>query len=204
MSSISSLDSSERKSPVLNATGTDHGDANGFAPFIVAGLASHENVSKTGMREEAILLAWLIVLLRTHEGDAADQVLFDWAYNCIGNSSTGAAERSKLSIKGLSCNLQSTLEECMASISHDLSKAPLADISRQRETSLLLSTRTLSRNCEDIQDSTVCYFHEVKVSADQNTRRAYFTSRLTSTTVASRSIRFGTSAMSCHTPFDTT
>ena len=43
-------------------------DSHGFRYFEVDGLVSDQTLSLTGMKDELLLLSWIIVLLRTREG----------------------------------------------------------------------------------------------------------------------------------------
>lgn len=53
------------------------GDSDGFRAFKIDGLASDQTNSPSGLKEETLLLSWLMVLLRTQE---AGHIRYDWAY----------------------------------------------------------------------------------------------------------------------------
>ena len=56
-------------------------DENSFRRFEIVGIASEQGRSPTSLREEVVLLSWLLVLLRTREG----QISYNWAYKDRGD-----------------------------------------------------------------------------------------------------------------------
>lgn len=107
-----------------------------FRTFEVAGLAAE---ATTGMREDIVLLSWLIVLLRTKEDGQAS---FQWAYT--GHDGQEVKNRS-LSTEQVLPNLQSQVGDVSAVISKHISSE---HVKPSTPASLLLSTGALSRTTE--------------------------------------------------------
>jgi hypothetical protein len=114
----------------------------GVKTFEVASLASDEESSPTGMRDEIVLLSWLIVLLRTREGG---QIRYEWAYRRAGEE---PVPRS-LAMNEVVAGLQSSVRETAVAVSrHIATDAP----SQSAPASLLLSTSSLSQTSEEAKD----------------------------------------------------
>jgi hypothetical protein len=111
----------------------------GFSSFEVAKLASDQNNTPTGMKEEIVLLSWLIVLLRSREDN---QISYDWAY------AEGAEPEivNKLSMNEVMKGLQSNVGEVATAISRNISTG--ASGTR----SIILSTSALSRTSEAVKE----------------------------------------------------
>lgn len=148
MSSISSSDSNEQfdqRSGSANGSDTDYGEINGSQPFRVDGLASTEKPSSSGMNEEFLLLAWLIVLLRTHEGE---QVAFEWTRR---SSDGRESAKNHLSMGQVFSDLESSIESCAATI-----RAALDGSQSEKRcdwpspSSMVLSTSSLTKDSDEI------------------------------------------------------
>jgi amino acid adenylation domain-containing protein len=97
----------------------------------------------SGMREDILLASWLIVLLRTREGE---RVSFGWRYQ---SSSTSSEEPSRhLSMETVMKGLEDSIDDVTGAISSQISKA---DSSKKHAepVSVLLSTSVLSQQSED-------------------------------------------------------
>jgi hypothetical protein len=135
--------------PIQKHYSNDPGDSmatrlncNGIESFEVAGLASNEASSPTGMRDEIILLSWLIVLLRTRDGV---EIRYDWAYT---RPEEEPVARS-LAMNEVVAGLQSSVKETAAAVSrHIATDAP----GQLAPASLLLSTSSLSQTSEEAKD----------------------------------------------------
>ncbi|KIW72922.1 hypothetical protein PV04_01081 [Phialophora macrospora] len=126
-------------------------DAEGFWSFKVAGLASDPPNTPTGLREELLLLAWLLVLLRTQD---EGQVWFDWAYEGGG---TGVV-RKRLVIDELITGLQDNIGEVGARIARHVTACTKTQLhGGSGPVSLLLSTSSLSQTPEEANDQ--CTLH---------------------------------------------
>lgn len=131
-------------SPVNEASGIES------QIFDIAGLAPGNCGTPTGMRDEIILLSWLIVLMRTQESSA---VRFEWQYQgseaVLGN---GDAVRS-LSPNEIMTGLQSHIGQAAAMLAGTI---PLITKMQQSKLatgpSLQLSTASLSRSPDDATD----------------------------------------------------
>ncbi|KAH2313445.1 hypothetical protein LV164_002437 [Aspergillus fumigatus] len=110
--------------------------------FEVAGLACDETSSPTGMRDEMVLLSWLIALLRTREGG---QIRYEWAYRYPEDEPVPRC----LAMNEVVAGLQSSVKETAAAVSRHIS----ADVSRPpAPASLLLSTSSLSQTSDEAKD----------------------------------------------------
>lgn len=120
----------------------------GFQYFEVSNLFSEQFTTPTGMKEEILLLSWLIVLLRTRENS---QITYDWAYqqqNVVRHESA-----SKLLMSNLVTGLQNRVRDVATAIAYHVSIAgqnfPQAGSS---STSLILSTDSLASPSNDTKD----------------------------------------------------
>lgn len=118
-------------------------DVNGdFSSFHIADLASEQIITPTGMKEEIVLLSWLIVLLRSREDS---QISYDWSYKYSAN---GAEPESvnKILMNEVMKGLQSNVGEVATAISRNITAGASSDAS------LVLSTSSLSRTSEEAKD----------------------------------------------------
>ncbi|KAJ5606380.1 AMP-binding enzyme [Penicillium lagena] len=121
--------------------------ANGGGPtFKIGGLESDRASTPTGMREEILLLSWLIVLLRTQE---SGRISYEWAYGSRGNAVEHEAVNQCLSTDVMT-DLQSTVGQSAATISRHIKRTTTKSIFSP--VSILLSTRFLSRKSETATD----------------------------------------------------
>lgn len=130
--------------------GSSEGQANGasFKSFEVTGLADYENTI-TGMKDEILLLSWLIVLLRTREGS---QVHYEWAHKSQENRVERETAHS-LSMSEVIPQLQTSVSEAAAAISRHIATVKLSEGAAQFSSALLLlSSGSLSRASEQCTD----------------------------------------------------
>ncbi|KFY50456.1 hypothetical protein V495_00256 [Pseudogymnoascus sp. VKM F-4514 (FW-929)] len=136
-------------------------DGDGFRHFEVAGLVSDQRLSLTGMKDETLLLSWLIVLLRTSEGG---QISFDWAYKSLENGSQHEPKTRNLSTDELVAGLRSNITDTATVISRYITTAePHQRMPKSSPGSLLLSTSSLSKTSEGAKDEGVLHL-EVRLS----------------------------------------
>ena len=133
----------------------------GFRTFEVPGLASDKGATPIGMREDLLLLSWLIVLLRTREDGQAS---FEWAYSIESGGQHGGKqelETRTLSTDQVMPNLQIKVGDVASAISsHTATQPPEPRGHLSKPSSLLLSTGTLSRTSEGAKDDvSVCPEH---------------------------------------------
>lgn len=116
-----------------------------FRHFEVPGLASDDAASISGMREDMVLVSWLIVLWRTRE-DA--QISFDWAYRGWDiDTDHEAATPTCLSTDEIATGMQTKVEEATASISRHLARVDEGATGPwPNPASLIISTETTSRS----------------------------------------------------------
>ena len=127
---------------------TDDKQANicGSKPLKILGLASDDASTPTGMRDEILLLSWLVVLLRTQE---SGQVSFEWAYGNRGNAVEHEAVSQCLSTDVMT-DLQGPVEQSVTAMSRYTKKITANDA--LSPVPILLSTSSLSRNSEKAKD----------------------------------------------------
>lgn len=118
----------------------------GPRPFKITGLESDGAFTPTGMREEVLLLSWLIVLLRTREGG---QVSYEWAYGSRENAVEHEAVSQCLSTDVMT-DFQSTVGQSAAAISRHTKTTTRK--SMFSPVPILLSTGFLSRKSEKVKD----------------------------------------------------
>ncbi|KAJ5427052.1 hypothetical protein N7465_002122 [Penicillium sp. CMV-2018d] len=118
-------------------------DTNGdFSSFQIAHLASEQIATPTSMKEEIVLLSWLMVLLRTREDS---QISYDWSYKDFANG-TEPESVNKLSMNEVMKGLQSNVGEVATAISRSITAGASSPAS------LILSTSSLSRTSEEAKD----------------------------------------------------
>lgn len=129
-------------------TDSDHNILNGTSgssalTYNIDNLASQSPSTPSDMREDILLVSWLIVLLRTREGE---RVSFDWTYQ---NSSNVSKEPSRhLSMEDVMKGLEDPINDVTRTISDQISRADSSK-SYAEPLSLLLSTNVLSQRSED-------------------------------------------------------
>ncbi|KAB8074309.1 hypothetical protein BDV29DRAFT_156789 [Aspergillus leporis] len=146
MGSIHSSDIHDQD-PLNNGSTDVLGNGDDFSSFEVASLAADQTATPTGMREELVLLSWLLVLLRTREGG---QIRFYWAYKGSGHEPlTGSLSIDEVMTTGLQSNIGQTAAAISRQIATVASSQPEAAAG---PVSLLLSTGSLSQTSEGATD----------------------------------------------------
>lgn len=139
-----------RNGPIDILSKREAADSNGFRYFEVTGLASDQTLSLTGMKDETLLLSWLIVLLRTREGG---RMSFDWAYKSPEDSLEHEPETRSISTEVVVAGLQSSITDTATEISRCITSAePSQRIPKSSPGSLVLSTSSLSKSYEGAKD----------------------------------------------------
>ncbi|KAK2807650.1 Non-ribosomal peptide synthetase [Onygenales sp. PD_10] len=154
---------------------TNQAEADGSTSFQIADMEDHQ--TPTGLREDIVLLSWLIVLLRTREGG---HVRYGWAYTGRENESAGAI----LSMDEVMTGLRGTVRETVASISrHVATVASQQGVDSSSSASLLLTTGSLSRTSEDAKDEGLLHV-QVRLDKDSlNIRPVWHTQNMLPFTV---------------------
>lgn len=111
-----------------------------FTSFNVTDLAS-DRTTPTGMKEEIVLLSWLMVLLRSREDS---QISYDWSYTNDENDSQQII--NKLSMNEVMNGLGSNVRDVATAIQNTIPSGP------SNPKSILLSTSSLTKSCETIKD----------------------------------------------------
>jgi hypothetical protein len=107
--------------------------------FKVAGLIADQVSTPTRMREEIVLLSWLIVLLRTREDG---RISYEWVYQNQRDSSNGEVA-NKLSTEEVLPELQDSVGDSLAAVSRHIESVKGNSTAESSSTSLLLSTGSL-------------------------------------------------------------
>lgn len=127
----------------------EHDDGDLFQHFEVLGISADHGTTVTGIMEDMVLLSWLIVLLRTSEGNQAS---YDWAYKGRDGFEQGPMARH-LSTGEVMTGLQSTVRQVAAAISsHITATAPSQRGNILRPVTLVLSTGFLSKASAEAKD----------------------------------------------------
>lgn len=134
----------------VDALSAGQADGDGFRSFKVVGLAPDQTSTPTGMRDEILLLSWLIVLLRTQE---SSQISYDWAYKGREDGFEHEPVNRCLSTDEVMTGLQSNVAQTAAAISrHITTVAPSQCTAMPSPGSLLLSTSSLSQKSKEAKD----------------------------------------------------
>ncbi|KFY52999.1 hypothetical protein V496_07991 [Pseudogymnoascus sp. VKM F-4515 (FW-2607)] len=144
-----------RNGPIDILSKREAEDSNGFRYFEVTGLASDQTLSLTGMKDETLLLSWLIVLLRTREGG---RMSFDWTYKSPEDGLEHEPETRSISTEDVVTGLQSSITDTATVISRCITSAePSQRIPKSSPRSLVLSTSSLSKSSEGAKDEGVLH-----------------------------------------------
>ncbi|KAJ9151328.1 Nonribosomal peptide synthetase 4 [Pleurostoma richardsiae] len=131
----------------------NHVNGEGFRSFKVIDLGPSQIHAPTDMRDEILLLSWLIVLLRTREDI---QTSYEWAYRSLENGIAYEPVNRRLSTDEVMIDLKSTVGQVAAAISRNITAAaPRPCTVMSSSVSLLLSTGSLSRTSEGADDESV-------------------------------------------------
>jgi hypothetical protein len=124
----------------LNHEALDRKSGDPVFTYDIDNLASS---TPSGMREDVLLVSWLIVLLRTRE---SERVSFDWKYQSSSNASEGPLKHFSME------DVMKGLEDSVDNVTRIVSGQILtADSSRNyaEPVSVVLSTSILSQQSED-------------------------------------------------------
>lgn len=120
----------------------------GTRSFKVAGLIADQVSTPTGMREQIVLLSWLIVLLRTREDG---RISYEWAYQTQGYSPNGEVV-NKLSTEEVLPRLQDNVGDSLAAISRHIENVKGNLTAESSSMSLLLSTGSLLKSSDSAKN----------------------------------------------------
>ncbi|KAJ5143841.1 AMP-dependent synthetase/ligase [Penicillium bovifimosum] len=139
--------------------------------FPITQLASELNI-RTGMKEEIVLLSWLMVLLRSREDS---QVSFDWFYS---GASAEPESVNKISMNEVMNGLQSNVAEVATAISRNITAG-----TSSTPASLILSTSSLLRTSEEAKDEGVLHLEVRFQNANLEIRPVWHTENILPYTV---------------------
>lgn len=117
-------------------------NGNAFSSFDMTGLVADQKATPTGMKEEIVLLSWLMVLLRSREDS---QISYDWSYTNDENDTTQQTI-NKLSMNEVMNGLGSNVGDVTTAILKSIPSGP------SNAKSMILSTSTLSQTSETVKD----------------------------------------------------
>ena len=151
--------SNQLKNGLIHNLSTAQSDGDGeidkFKSFELVDLGSDRAYTPTRMREEIVLLAWLIVILRTRD---SSQISYEWTYKGQADD----FEHRRLPMDDVVQGLQSNVQEVLAAIS---SYSQISVDDTLSPVSLLLSTGSLSPASVDTKEEVRMKIH----LADQQT-----------------------------------
>ncbi|KIW21633.1 hypothetical protein PV08_02213 [Exophiala spinifera] len=129
---------------------SSNGGTNGslLRSFEVANLASHHGLTPTGMRDEVLLLSWLLVLYRTRE---RDQVRCQWAYRLEPHGYESVQPPQDLSLDDFLEGSPSNIQQTTSAVSQYLATIRRS-VDVAEPVSLLLSTGPLDYISQDLED----------------------------------------------------
>jgi fusarinine C synthase len=143
-------DQKHRKNGSLDVLSTGQINGDGSRSFKVFGLAPDQTSTPTGMRDDILLLSWLIVLLRTREGG---QIKYDWAYKGRANGFKHEPINTSLSMDEVMTGSQSNIGQIAEAVSGHISTVVLnQDAAISTPASLLLSTSSLTYTSEEAKE----------------------------------------------------
>lgn len=148
---------SPRKNDMVIMPHMNYTNKEEFRSFDIGYLASDQTKTPMGMRDDAVLLSWLIVLLRTREDS---QISFDWACQNWQNGMVTGFEKRCISTEEVVPDLRKTVREVTASLSPHVAAALSGNgMSTTNPISLLLSTSSLSQNSAHTMDDVRQQYH---------------------------------------------
>ncbi|OOQ85145.1 Nonribosomal peptide synthetase 4 [Penicillium brasilianum] len=132
--------------------------------FKVAGLIADQVSTPTRMREEIVLLSWLIVLLRTREDG---RISYEWAYQNQRDWSNGEVA-NKLSTEEVLPRLQDSVGDSLAAVSRHIESVKANLTAEPSSTSLLLSTGSLLESSDGAKNDGVLKLQVSMENGDLN------------------------------------
>ena len=182
-------DQSQHGNGSVDISSAGQADGDGFTSFEVAGLAADEPTTPTGMREEVLLISWLIVLLRTREGG---HIRYDWAYKGRECGAEQEPVKAYLSMGELAIGLQDSVGQATATISQYIKTISSSkEATASNTASLLLSTGSLSQSSDDVKEDVSDKVYVGCQVTDRYGKRAQFTLRYALRMANSRSAQLG-------------
>jgi hypothetical protein len=120
-----------------------------FRSFKIHGIISDQITTPTGLREDLLLSAWLIVLLRTRE---SDQLCYGWGYKSQSEAFNKDLVNYELAADEVVTGLQDSVGQVAVAISrHITTIAPARHGDFSSPVSLLLRTDALSKCADEAQ-----------------------------------------------------
>ncbi|KAJ6114384.1 hypothetical protein N7486_000162 [Penicillium sp. IBT 16267x] len=137
-------------------------DRDGFRCFQVADLAPEVSTS-SGMKEEVVLLAWLVVLMRTREGTLPR---FEWAYKICADDAGVKSVNNELPTETLVPGLDNSVEQIITAISQHIKAVTPAELgAAPNSVSLILSSGSLTHDAEANEEGAMHF--EVRFENNQ-------------------------------------
>jgi fusarinine C synthase len=147
---ISHQNGVKREHSYVEKTAASLVGSEGFRALKITDLATDLTLNPTGMKDEIVLLSWLIVLLRTREEGI---VSYEWNYQCNSNGIEYNRKHESLSTDQIIPDLQNTVEQATTSIAGCITTDALGQNAYTGgPASLILSTSSLSQTAEKSND----------------------------------------------------
>lgn len=113
-----------------------------FRDFEIDGLISNQHNTRTGLREEILLVAWLLVLLRTREDGHVD---YSWGHRYQTDEFELGSLDNNLLMNGVISGQQDSVGQAAQAISQHVAKlAPATNGTSSSPSSLLLCSSVCS------------------------------------------------------------
>lgn len=133
----------------MNGTAKLPGEMRSLAIVDVPGLLSEQPCTPTGMKDEILLLSWLIVLLRMKEDRQAS---YDWMYQTRDTEDKHPLYSGSLSTDEVIGNLKINVKQAAAAVfEYKSGIMPISDDAPLGSVSLVLSTECQSKEAGENQ-----------------------------------------------------
>jgi hypothetical protein len=145
-----SYDLQYRKHDSMDISSLNQDDSDGFNFFEINNINSEQKSTPTGTQENVLLLAWLLVLLRTQE---SGQVSFSWRYKCLVDDFEHELAENRLMTSEIVGGLQDSVDRVAEAIAqYIITVAAGEHVDSSRPVSLLLRTSAVSKSSEENKD----------------------------------------------------
>jgi hypothetical protein len=134
----------------MDIPSTHQDDNKSFKSFEIDGIISDQITTPTGVREELLLLAWLLVLLRTREDG---QISYGWGYKCQADEFEHEMVHNKLVMDEVITGLQDSVGKVAEAISQHITTITSGEqMGLSKPVSLLLRSNPLSEGSDEGKD----------------------------------------------------
>lgn len=189
---VGSCNLRHRKHDSMDIPSTHHGDNKNFKSFEIDGVISGQIPTPTGVREEILLLAWLLVLLRTRENG---QISYGWGYKCQADDFEHEMVNNTLVMDEVITGLQDSVGQVAEAIFHHITTITSGEqMGLYKPVSLLLRSNSLFKGLDEGKDE-VSEHASYPYSRLTAVKRVFSNLKYVSAMVAFGFVRYGTAAM---------